>query len=418
MIALATLPILLLTLFPRDDPSIPLHSWGLCLACGDFGGVDFLLNIALFGPLGLALHHADLPLRRTALVAFGLTLGIEAFQFLFLPGRFAALGDLVANTSGGVLGWILGRTWPLIATPAPAMARRIAVLSLSGVAGIFGVTGWLLQPSLPLSTWFGQWRPELGQFDQFAGTVDSARLGPRPLPGHMLVDTWERRLELRDGGGPIAIRAHGTLGPPPRRTAPIVSVFDDRQRQVALLGQEREDLVVAIRLRSADARLRTPTLRVPDGLSAPAGTRYDAAGWWAEGTLTGTAVGTGSLPLTIGLGWSFVLPFGADLEPGVPVWSILWLGLLGLLPGRFVWRGWRSPLSGVAGAGVLIGMALAASWGWALPFPSLVEVGALAVGYLLGWAVGGGPWGPTMAGSVHPSGRNVTRTTMFGSVHP
>lgn len=384
MIALATLPILLITLFPRDDPSIPLHSWGLCLACGDLGGVDFLLNLALFGPLGLALHHAELPLRRAAAVALGLTLGIEVFQFLFLPGRFAALGDLVANTSGGVLGWLLGRTWPLIATPAPAMARRLAVISLSGVALILWVTGWLLQPSLPVSTWFGQWRPELGQFDQFAGTVDSARLGSRPLPGHMLLDTWERRLELRDG--PIAIQAHGTLGPPPRRTAPIVSVFDDRQRQIALLGQEGEDLVVAIRLRTANARLRTPTLRVPDGLAAPAGTRYDASGWWADGTLSGTAVGTGALPLTVGLGWSLVLPFRADLEPGTPVWSILWLGLLGLVPGRFVGRGWRSPLAGMIGVGVLVGMALLVSWFWTLPLTSPVEVGALAVGHLLGWA--------------------------------
>lgn len=386
VIALTTLPILLVTLFPRDDPSIPLHSWGLCLACGDFGGVDFLLNVALFGPLGLALHHADVPLRRTALVAFGLTLGIEAFQFLLLPGRFAALGDLVANTSGGVLGWILGRTWPLIATPAPAMARRLAVVSLSGVALIFVVTGWLLQPSLPLSTWFGQWRPELGQFDHFAGTVDSARLGPRPLPGHMLVDTWERRLELREGGGPISIRAHGTLGPPPQRTAPIVSVFDDRQRQVALLGQEGEDLVVAIRLRTADARLRTPVLRVPGGLAAPTGTRYDVAGWWARGTLTGTAVGTGSLPLTIGLGWSFVLPFGADLEPGVPVWNFLWLALLGFLPGRFAGRGWSAAWAGVIGVGVLVGMALVVSVLWTLPLPSFIELSALPVGHLLGWA--------------------------------
>ncbi len=385
LIALATLPILLITLFPRDDPSIPLHSWGLCLACGDFGGVDFLLNVALFGPLGLALHHGDLSLRRTAAVALGLTLGIEVFQFLFLPGRFAALGDLVANTSGGILGWILGRTWPLIATPAPAIARRLAVITLSGVALIFWVTGWLLQPSLPVSTWFGQWRPALGQFDQFMGSVDSARLGPRPLPGHMLVDTWERRLELLEG--PISIRAHGTLGPPPRRTAPIVSVFDDRQRQIALLGQEGEDLMVAIRLRTSDARLRTPALRVPEGLAAPAGTRYDAAGWWADGTLSGTAVGTGALPLTVGLGWSFVLPFGADLEPGTPVWSVLWLALLGLVPGRLVGRGWRSPLSSVIGVGVLVGMALGVSGFWALPLPSLVELSALAVGHLLGWSV-------------------------------
>ena len=385
LIALATLPILLLTLFPRDDPSFPLHSWGLCLACGDYGGVDFLLNIALFGPLGLALHHAEVPLRRAALVAFGLTLGIEAFQFLFLPGRFAALGDLAANTSGGVLGWILGRTWPLVATPAPAMARRLAVITLTGVALIFWVTGWLLQPSLPLSTWFGQWRPELGQFDQFAGTVDSARLGSRPLPGHMLLDTWERRLELL--GSPITITAHGTLGPPPRRTAPIVSVFDDRQRQVALLGQAGEDLVVAIRLRTADARLRSPTLRVPSGLAAPAGTRYDAAGWWAGGTLSGTAVGTGSLPLTVGLGWSLVLPFGVDLEPGVPVWSLLWLALLGLVLGRFVGRGWRSPVGGVAGAGILVGVALGVSGLWALPFPSPAELSSLAMAHLVGWAM-------------------------------
>jgi glycopeptide antibiotics resistance protein len=62
----------------------------------------FLLNVLLFVPLGLLAGVVRRP--KLLLLAFALTLGIETVQYL-IPGRSPDGFDLLANSTGAVLGY-------------------------------------------------------------------------------------------------------------------------------------------------------------------------------------------------------------------------------------------------------------------------------------------------------------------------
>lgn len=75
-----------------------------------YGHIEFTANIAMFIPLGILLA-LWLGRRRwwIAMVAcFALSGAIETFQGLFLPDRYASFYDVIANTTGGVIGALIG----------------------------------------------------------------------------------------------------------------------------------------------------------------------------------------------------------------------------------------------------------------------------------------------------------------------
>jgi hypothetical protein len=80
-----------------------------CLVCGDVGGADVLLNLALFAPLGLGLAGLGRSLRVTLLIAFLVSFSVELLQYTVIIGRDATLSDLITNTAGGGLGWLVAR---------------------------------------------------------------------------------------------------------------------------------------------------------------------------------------------------------------------------------------------------------------------------------------------------------------------
>lgn len=69
-------------------------------------GLEFLANIVMFAPLGLFIGLLWWPRWRGLLFTIPplVSLGIETFQFLFLPNRGPQFEDIVANTLGGWLG--------------------------------------------------------------------------------------------------------------------------------------------------------------------------------------------------------------------------------------------------------------------------------------------------------------------------
>jgi glycopeptide antibiotics resistance protein len=77
--------------------------------------VPMIANVLLFVPWGfltfISLYTVDRPTMQTylltILLGFSLTLGIEGWQY-FLPSRVADINDVIWNTTGVILGALLG----------------------------------------------------------------------------------------------------------------------------------------------------------------------------------------------------------------------------------------------------------------------------------------------------------------------
>jgi len=85
-----------------------LHQHGLP-TWFQYDQLEFSANIAFFVPLGFFLALL-VPVRAwwlAILVGPVFSLGIELCQRLFLPERFASVGDVVANSIGSLIGTVL-----------------------------------------------------------------------------------------------------------------------------------------------------------------------------------------------------------------------------------------------------------------------------------------------------------------------
>ncbi len=85
-----------------------LHRYGVPTWFG-YGEVEFLGNIAMFIPFGfmLALLFPHKLSWLSILVSFLFSAGIELFQREFLDERIFDVRDMVANTLGGTIGYIM-----------------------------------------------------------------------------------------------------------------------------------------------------------------------------------------------------------------------------------------------------------------------------------------------------------------------
>src|SRR5262249_35842721 len=108
------------TLAPFDFTGIPQENpFNLFqYNANELGPVHFALNLIFFMPLAALLHHEATRRqsnRRSTLIlttsaALILSLTVEYLQ-RYLPSRDSSLIDVLANTSGGVLGFFLDRAW-------------------------------------------------------------------------------------------------------------------------------------------------------------------------------------------------------------------------------------------------------------------------------------------------------------------
>ncbi|MEJ7812135.1 MAG: VanZ family protein [Gemmatimonadaceae bacterium] len=311
-----------------------------CVICGDLSGVDALLNVLVFIPLGIGLRLAGLGLRGAVAAVATVTAAIELTQLVVLLGRVASVADLVTNTAGGAAGALLASRPRAVLYPAPNIADRLARRWALGWLGVLVATAWGYRPSLPRSNWYGQRAPTLAQFDRFTGTLVSASVGGVGLPDARLTrsDEMRRRL-LRDD-----TRVEATLipGTPTARAAPIASIFDDRQRQVVFLGQTGPDLMFELRTVSAAAGFRTPVMVLPgvvanDRASAREPLRVAGwrSGWWMYASAEGRGLHEAlAFPLRPTTGWSLILPFEHIFWPQAVRFTMLWLGAL-LLPAGY-----------------------------------------------------------------------------------
>ena len=263
---LSVLTIAALTLTPQPGP--PAGHFDLCITSGTHWASDFGLNILLFLPFGFGLRLAGLRRRTACLVALGATIGIEILQYSVVTGRDSDLSDILSNALGGVLGIAAAdaRKWLLV--PSAALAVRLSVAGAMAWCAIAAGTQWALSISLPRSIYYEQVAPQLGQFTTFGGQVLSASFDSAPFPGGRLPA--QASAAMREGllAGDAHIAAVMTMAPrPPRRLAPVLSVFDDQRREIFVLGQRHNDLIFQIRRHTDDWGFRSPSLALTGALA-------------------------------------------------------------------------------------------------------------------------------------------------------
>ena len=120
---------------------VDLTPWW-CVSCGPAGTADQLQNLLLFVPLGLAAGLAGWGMGTTGIAMLALTLTIEGSQALLGSGRDAALGDVLANGLGGLLGWWVvqlgGRRWLAVRHAAAPIGVGLFVAQLVATASLSG----------------------------------------------------------------------------------------------------------------------------------------------------------------------------------------------------------------------------------------------------------------------------------------
>jgi hypothetical protein len=250
---LAALLLILATTFPPTGLELPETSfWPENLAA------DFARNIALYMPLGLALAMRRVTLRRLICAAFLLSLLIELLQ-IFIPGRDSSVLDIAANTVGTAAGaslW-LGRQAP---RRAPRWAGAAAELAL---LGLFAVTGWMIQPDLPVERAYrGDWMPTLQE--RYKGGVLGATIGADSLRPWR---AWDQVLLRPRLMGNVDLAVLVVVGPPPRRRSVLVRLYDEAQRDIMDLEIERDDLAWRLRSRSVALRFEQPVVRWPHAMA-------------------------------------------------------------------------------------------------------------------------------------------------------
>lgn len=347
----------------------------LCLICGQRGLADAILNALLFMPLGAGLAHNGWPARRTLLIGGLLSVGIELAQSA-IPGRHAAAGDVLYNTIGAVIGFQLLRSAAVWLRPEPHLARVLASVWLMGLLGVVWLTGYLLQPSYPDSSYFGQWTPRLGHLAWYRGKVLEFRIGPALIPPRRLVNSREVR-RLLDEKAPLKVRA--VSGPRTDGLGSLVSIYDDRQREVILLGPDGETLVLRLRTRGAGWRFDQPDLRFQDALAGLApGDTFDVI---VESSGDGyflrlDGVSSCELKFTLGMGWALLYYLAL-----LPVWggallNFAWLAGLSA-PGAY-WS-YSRLAAWIYPAAVLTGLTV---------FPAMTGLGSTTILEYVGVAAG------------------------------
>lgn len=134
-----------------------LHSAGLDWVTG--GHVEFALNVALFLPFGfLGTLLWRLPWHSWWGLGFAASASLEGFQWAFLPHRSPTVSDLVANSSGALLGAVLAvlcvrevRASERGETARPALLSPWQLVWLAATM-IAGVAVLVLSPSSELPT--------------------------------------------------------------------------------------------------------------------------------------------------------------------------------------------------------------------------------------------------------------------------
>jgi hypothetical protein len=329
---LALACIAFLTLRSLGGPLPSGFHW--CVFCGQTGVADFVDNVLLFVPLGFGLRLLGLRRRYALAIIVALTASIETAQYWVISGRDSALGDLLANTLGGILGLALIDARYALGQPAPTVARRLALATALALCAAAATVQWIARPALPAPPYWSQVATRLPQYVPFDGTVLNATYNGAVLRDGLLPDSLSAtiRATLRDGSGHIATTIVPVSQPKGDDISPVVSVYDRRHNEILIVGCIDSALAMRVRSRAATLKLHGPTAVVAGGC-APAGDTIHVAAQLlprAGGIRLSATHATWSAVTTrdadISTGWHLLIPdLGRYAGPLAGVFTMLWM---------------------------------------------------------------------------------------------
>ena len=252
------LAIVLATLTPSSQQITP-HS--LCLICGELGGVDVVLNVLLYMPLGAGLAMAGVRSRR-GVVALGVCSAIiELLQWTIIPGRDGSVGDVVTNTLGALIGFAVGAHVHALLRPRLREGRILVVSWLSFWVALQATAAYAMQPSPTRRPYYGQLARALGDEQGYPGRILSATLDHAPIPDRDMRESRAIHDALaRTEGAELDVTMD--LPRAPTRRPSVVRIADDGEQEILALTAEDRDLVFDVRTRASDLRLRGPIFRM------------------------------------------------------------------------------------------------------------------------------------------------------------
>ncbi|HEX6629047.1 MAG TPA: VanZ family protein [Gemmatimonadaceae bacterium] len=393
-LVVSAIAIAVLTLTPEPGTNT-ISFW--CLKCGTRRGVDVLLNILLFTPLGIGLGLYYVRPRTAALIALGSTCFIETAQFL-IPGRDASLRDILMNFVGGVLGYYIGRYWRTALKPSRPAARILAV----GATILWFATqlfsSWAMQIAPPRTPWWAQMRPERDDYPAyFKDKLVAMSLGSLSIEysDELEDSTAEVLRNQMPEGTPFRVSITDVDTTRPLSAIAIISAGP--VHDVVWWAADGRDAVFGTTVRGTLLGLRTPSVRIKGVMPESRGDTVELAGWYRRGWYQLQARDRNGyrhrdLRASPSWGWAFVIPF--------PLYAfgagVMWLTALYLLGVWVVLGCWyaRSVDSSqmfvaIAGMsfGIILGLAVAPIL-YGLPIARWSEWLAAIAGGSVGWIFG------------------------------
>jgi hypothetical protein len=334
---------------------------------------------------------AGMSRRRAFAIGLVTTITVELLQ-LVIPGRDTSLGDVITNSFGGLIGILCADIWRVVLVPSRRDATRLAIGWTLLWVFVLTASAELAHISLTKATAWGVWKPELLHQEYFPGKVLSATAGGLPTPSAISGSSEEVRKRLSSDS--VVVQATVVGAAMTGQTSPIANIYDYNREQIFMLGQRRGSLIFSLRMRTADARLAPPTIRLdgvfPRRRPAWLDTIFVAGGLihhqlWISATHD-RVMRERTLPVDAGLGWSYLLPFDYEYGWEAPWLTALWLAGLAAPAMHWATRAGRTTMFAVAtalAAALLViphiaGVHATPWWEWL----------ALAVGALIGAGIG------------------------------
>lgn len=252
----------------RQQTTVP---W-LCVLCGALGGVDFILNVLLFAPLGFGLSLAGVTWRRGIGAIVASTLAIEALQIFVVPGRDASVGDVIANSLGGALGWLVAVRLGTLLRPQEQTAWRLLVSWLVAWLVLQWTAAYAITPTPSMGRHYGRVGRAYGGSPPYAGRILAPTLNAAPIPD-MSFPRSSAALDALSRGSHLAFEVTVIPGPAVP-WATIAQIVDSVGEEVVLGAARRRDFVFGVRSAAATLYLRSLRFRLPDAF---AGDPADAA---------------------------------------------------------------------------------------------------------------------------------------------